>query len=489
MHHCVLLWSRDLISEWHDNSLAGHLGVRKVYATLSQHYFWPDMDKDVGEYVRACPECQRTKSTLQPRPEIHPLPVPERPFERISLDWVTGFPQSSYGNNVVLNIIDRFSKWAIIIPCKKSMNATQLADHLFTRVFSWVGFPQEIVGDRDTRLTASQMRKLKRQLNVRLKLSVAYHPQTDGSTERFNRTFLQMLRTTLSTGMHSNWEKNIPALLFAYHNTVHSSTGFTPHTLLFGWTPRDIRAPLAAFNPISKSLPDVESWLLSRRDEFEQAHIARERVRQGLRRDRKASARAHSYEVGDLVKVSTRVLPFRVSPAQTPKLLPLWLGPFKVLEHVGHGAYRLDLPDPYSHTHPVFNVADIRPWLTSDMQVFEQHFPAIPLHPSANPVIQVLDRRRSPGRVPKDLPVEDSPAKYLVLRRDGTQEWISKVHLTQQERWKVVQFETAYPRSTALPCESVVRYDIAEPAGSDMSGTTSPDEVEFDGRQLWQSHV
>jgi hypothetical protein len=118
------------------------------------------MDVDVEQFVRAYPECQRTKSTVQLCPEIRPLPVLERPFKCILLDWVTGSPQRSYGNNAVLNMIDRFSKWAIVIPCKRSMNATQLAHHLFTLAFSWVGLPHEIVGDRGTRLTVSQMRHL-----------------------------------------------------------------------------------------------------------------------------------------------------------------------------------------------------------------------------------------------------------------------------------------------------------------------------------------
>jgi hypothetical protein len=160
-----------------------------------------------------------------------------------------------------------------------------------------------------------------------------------------------------------------------------------------------------------------------------------------------------------------------------------------VVEHVGHGAYRIDLPEPYCHTHPVFNNADIRPWLASDMHVLEQHFPAVPLHPSVNTVIQVLDRRRSPGRVPKDLPVEDIPATYVVIRRDGTQEWVSKIQLSEQEQWKVAQFELKYPQSVALPCESVVRYVITEQTGSEMSAETSPDEVELDWRQLWRPRV
>jgi hypothetical protein len=87
-----------------------------------------------------------------------------------------------------------------------------------------------------------------------------------------------------------------------------------------------------------------------------------------------------------------------------------------------------------------------------------------------DPVIQVLDRCKSPGRVPKELPVDDLPAKHLVLRRDGTQEWVAKTHLSELEQWKVIQFEMKYPQSPAFPCESVVRYDFPELSVIDLSG-------------------
>jgi hypothetical protein len=126
------------------------------------------------------------------------------------------------------------------------------------------------------------------------------------------------------------------------HTTTLCIRPQEPFLTLFCWTSRDIRGPFTAFNPGSNIPPDIESWLLSHRDDFAQACIALERVRQATRRDRKASARVHSHEAGgDLVKLSTRILPFLVLPAQTPKLLFLWLGPFKVIEHDARGAYRI----------------------------------------------------------------------------------------------------------------------------------------------------
>jgi hypothetical protein len=111
-----------------------------------------------------------------------------------------------------------------------------------TRVFAWAGLPASIVGDRDARdrLSASRFCAVCKALNLKLKLSVAYHRQTDGATEIFNKTFLTMLRCFVNQ-YHSSWADLLPPLLYAYHNAVHSATGFTPHLLLFGWTPRDLR--------------------------------------------------------------------------------------------------------------------------------------------------------------------------------------------------------------------------------------------------------
>ena len=290
-----------LLHDYHCAAIAGHYGASKVLVAMSQHYYWPCMPADVEAFVRACPVCQVCKPTQQPTPSIKPLPVPDKPFQHITLDWLSGFPENKAGNPGTLNIIDRFSKWAVVIPCPKTMGDKAFVDALYVHFFSWAGLPGRITGDRDTRLTASRMRSLCKGLDLQLKLSVAYHPQTDGQTESFHKTFLSMLRTQVNR-YHSDWQEAIPALLYAYHNTVHSATGYTPHLLLFGWTPRDLRAPLSSPLPASGHA-DVDAWLARRADHFATAQVRLEHARQSMIRARKASAAAHSYAPGDLVKV------------------------------------------------------------------------------------------------------------------------------------------------------------------------------------------
>jgi transposase InsO family protein len=379
-----------LMHEFHGVPFAGHFGHHKVYLAMAQHYYWPGMADDVKAYVQACPVCQRVKSTVQPRVDLHPLPVMSKPFEQITLDWLTGLPTTSQGFDGVLNIVDKFSKWAVVLPCQKSMSTKELVDLLWTRVFAWAGLPASIVGDRDTRLSASRFRAVCKALNLKLKLSVAYHPQTDGATEVFNKTLLNMLRCFVNQ-YHSNWVDMLPPLLYAYHNTVHSATGFTPHLLLFGWTPRDLRAPLSSVP--SGLVPGVEEWLQCRKDQFNFAAVAMERARVAMVRAQHASANAHVYYPGDLIKISTRVLLLRAPSSQSRELQTRWIGPLMVVEEVAPGAYRVATPDSYKLNHDVFIVADICPWLSHESHVLHVDCPPVVPHPALNPVVQVLDRR------------------------------------------------------------------------------------------------
>ena len=150
--------------------------------------------------------CQRMKVKPQPAPEMRPLDAPRRPFEFITLDWLGGFPTNKHGNNSVLNIVCKFCEWVITIPCDKRMGSEDLCEVLYDKVFSWVGLPLKILRDRDTRLRASQMRALHKYLGVRLMMSTAYHPQTDGQSENFHKAFLSVLKALVNK-YHSNWEE------------------------------------------------------------------------------------------------------------------------------------------------------------------------------------------------------------------------------------------------------------------------------------------
>jgi hypothetical protein len=254
----------------------------------------------------------------------------------------------------------------------------------------------------------------------------------------------------------------VPAVLYAYRNTVHSATGFTPHYLMFGWEPTDLRVPLSAF-PHPSSHPDIGAFLGRRAEEFKLAQRNIEHARQAMISARKASANAHTYAENDLVKVSTRVLRPKPVSTQVPKLQPSWVGPFKVLESIGPNAYRLQLPHEYRLVHDVFNAVDLRPWLQHEAHALEPGYPqpAVFPHPSLNPIVQVLDRSRLPGRVRTVDDPLDIPCRYLVLRRSGDTEWLRSSASVLEEpvvAALVRDFELRFPRSSRLPCNSVANY-------------------------------
>ena len=466
----------DILREFHCTSIAGHYGAPKVMAAVQQWYFWPNMSADVTRFVQACPVCQLKKSTPQPRVHVYPLPVPSKPFTHITLDWVLVQPSAGRKNkhDSLLNVIDRFTKYAIVIPCSKASGTHVMCEALWKEVFAVYGLPESITGDRDTRLTAKEMRALCRFLTVQMKLSVAYHPQTDGQSEVFHRVFLSTLRCFCDDNS-KNWADLLPALRYAYNNTVHSATGYTPFKLLHGWTPRDIRAPLAALPP--DGYGDVDNWLAKRQRELKAAQVPLERARAAMVAAQKASSRAHVYKVGDKVKVSTRVLPLR-DATLARKLQQRWIGPLEVVEVVTPGAYRLEMPNHYDLVHDVFSAHDIRPWLDYETHCHDPDAPELPdvqAHPSLNEVLQVVNRRRC-GPAPSGCEPTDIPAQYCCILRDGRVEWRPGTHLnTPAERLLVEGFETEYPRSADRPCEPTSAYADAEL----QVDYDSPDEVEL----------
>jgi transposase InsO family protein len=474
-----------LISEFHDVPIAGHLGWKKCYHAMAQHYYWPGMAETIRLYVIRCPVCQRTKTTNQPCPPIRPLPAPPRPFGPITLDWISGFPRDRRGKDSILHIVDRFSQWAISIPCTKNMTSAQLCDLIWKEVFSWVGLPASIIGDRDTRFSASHFRKLCIYLGVKVKLYIAYHPQTDGTSERFHSSMLKMLRAFCQEN-HKSWSEYIPALLYAYHNTIHTAHGTTPHLALFGWSPRDLRAPLYSVDPdVSSGDLDVDEWLRTRSHALRKAQVSIEYAREAMIRAQKASDKPHVYAVGDLVKISTNALPLHIESSQKPKLLPKYIGPLPVVS-VSDKVIQVKLPQEYDQVHDKFNVIDVRPWLHCDRSL-DVSYPPVAPHPALNPIVQVLDRKQY-GRAPRVIAsFLDIPCQYLVVYKDQSTEWIRNTALTETRDVQLVRaFEKAFPRSEALPCNPVRDYGAAKI--NNWEDGVSDDELDLVAHQAVDEH-
>lgn len=180
----------ELIQTYHDSPVAGHWGITKTLELLQRHFRWFKMKEDVKEYVMTCPVCQGlTVPNHKPYGVLQPLPIPDRPFREISMDWITGLPHSRRDTveyNSILTIVDRLTKIAIFVPVQDTMRAPELAELLYYEVECRYGPPSAITSDRDSRITSAYWAELCKYALIKRRISTAFHPQTDGQTEILN---------------------------------------------------------------------------------------------------------------------------------------------------------------------------------------------------------------------------------------------------------------------------------------------------------------
>lgn len=215
------------LTEHHDHITAGHFGVRKTLERLSRDYYFPKMASFVEDYVNSCDLCQRNKhSTHKLYGLLNQLSVPIRPWSSISMDFIVKLPPSKLSGSIdttkydsIWVVVDRLTKMAHFIPCQETMNATQLAKLYLIHLFPIHGLPDNVISDRGTLFTSNFMRALCSLLGVKQKLSTAFHPQTDGQTERTNQTLEQFLRIYCNY-QQSNWSDLLAFAAFAY-NSAH----------------------------------------------------------------------------------------------------------------------------------------------------------------------------------------------------------------------------------------------------------------------------
>ncbi|GJP60385.1 hypothetical protein CLOP_g17596 [Closterium sp. NIES-67] len=212
-----------LIQESHDNPTSRHFGVDKTTKTLQRNYYWPNMADDVREYVSSSTACQIMKSSHQRAAGLlQPLDPPERPWQHITMDYMTGLPAGPSGNDAILVVVDRLTKMAHFIACQQTITAEQTTQLFIANIIRLHRLPTAIISDRDPKFTSDFWRHLWDQFGTKLQFSSAYHPQTDGQTERVNQTMEQLIRTTCTDPQ--TWEKSLPLLEFAYNNAPSATT-------------------------------------------------------------------------------------------------------------------------------------------------------------------------------------------------------------------------------------------------------------------------
>jgi hypothetical protein len=183
----------------HDAEFSGHQGVDRTLHNLSRHYWWPGLRQHVRKYVAECDSCQRNKaSNLAKAGLLQPLPIPEAPWRTITMDLITDLPETELGYDSVVVFVDKLTKMTHIAPCNKAISAEEFAQVYLTHVVRLHGFQQFIISDRDPRWTGDFWRQVCKLFDTKLKFSTAFHPETDGQTERMNRTVEETLRHYVS---------------------------------------------------------------------------------------------------------------------------------------------------------------------------------------------------------------------------------------------------------------------------------------------------
>ena len=351
---------RRLIHEVHDTPTGGHMGLAKTMARLTSTCWWPGMKAMIADYVRGCVTCAATKPSLEkPAGTLRPLPIPEKPWRVISIDFVGPLPRTPDYFNYVLVVVDKFSKQAHYIPTTTNVTAKETAELLLTNIVRLHGLPEAIISDRGHEFVAALFQEVWKAMGTELRMSTAYHPQSDGQTERVNRELEQQLRTHANrTG--SNWKQWLSVVEMHYNSDVHESTGKTPYEMN-GVDWRDQWA-LAMRSPRS-SLSNDEANDLMRdiRTTWEDARQMMLKMREQQRKYADQRRRDERYQVGDLVMLSTDKL-----AVGRGKLKDRWVGPFPVVEAYSNGVnVRLELPDEYSRLHPVFHVERLKRFVPS----------------------------------------------------------------------------------------------------------------------------
>jgi hypothetical protein len=357
------------------------------------------LSHDVQEYVRTCAVCQRSKAPRHSKHgQLAPLPIPRDIFEEVTLDFITGLPPARDSSgcvfDAILVIVDRLSKMAIYIPALKTWDAKQFAESYFNNVILKHGIQKGIVSDRGSIFTSEFWTEICYQLQVKRRLSTAFHPQTDGQTERQNQTLENYLRI-FTTEQQNDWVTLLNTAQFAYNNSIHDSTKTTPFYVVYG------KHPLLTLPP-EDSRPEGE--VPNAVERVQRMHSAREKAAEHLKRAQEYQRRHYDkkhkpefFRKGELVLLSTKHINLANQPSK--KLSSKFIGPFRVQDAVGTQAYRLILP-PHYRIHNIFHISLLERWKSRTNQ--EENTQPPDINPEGEEVWEVekiLEKRKKNGQI------------------------------------------------------------------------------------------
>ncbi|GJX45045.1 putative reverse transcriptase domain-containing protein [Tanacetum coccineum] len=354
-----------IMHESHKSKYSIHPGSDKMYHDLKMLYWWPNMKADIATYVSKFLTCAKVKAEHQRPSGLLVQPdIPEWKWEKITMDFITKLPKTAAGFDSIWVIVDRLTKSAHFLPMKETDSTEKLTRLYMKEIVARHGIPVSIISDRDSHFTSRVWKSLHEALGTQLNLSTAYHPQTDGQSERTIQTLEDMLRACV-IDFGNGWDRHLPLVEFSYNNSYHTSIKAAPFEALYG---RKCHSPVcwAEVGEAQLTRPEIihetTEKIFKIRDRMQAA-----RNRQKSYADRRR--RPLEFEVGD--KVMLKVAPWNgvMRFGKRGKLNPRYIGPFRIIERIGPVAYRLELPQELSRVHNVFYVCNFKKYLSDDTLV------------------------------------------------------------------------------------------------------------------------
>lgn len=432
-----------IFHECHDTPISGHLGTAKTTELITKYFYWPGIQEEIKQYVKTCNSCQRNKPSHQvPTGLLQPLPIPDSLWSDISMDLITHLPKSLNGNDCIVVFVDRLSKQFHAIPTNTNVSAVELVSIFFREVVRHHGIPSTIVSDRDPRFTAHFWRTIFEMLRTKLAMSTSFHPQTDGQTERANRTIEDILRSYVNS-LQDDWDEYLPFAEIAYNKSIQASTGFSPYYLNTGRDlPTLLTHALKDATGVKNEAAAVKAERWSEALEKAKENIQKAQTRQITYADE--HRRDFSFEVGDRVLLSTANLRSSIIVG-APKLLPKFIGPYTIKKIISRNAYELELPNTI-HIHPVFHIHLLKPYLDPN-----KDFPSRIRNPTPEPefidedepawnVESILKKRRRGRNIEylvkwQDYPIEEAtwePLENLENADEAIQEFEDRENISRK---------------------------------------------------------
>ncbi|THH26480.1 hypothetical protein EUX98_g7699 [Antrodiella citrinella] len=361
----------EVMAESHNVITEGaHAGYHRTYNRVASTYYWPRMSRDVRRYVSTCDLCQKAKPRRHaPIGLLRPIPIPSRPFEVVTMDFIPELPTSNGFDNVLV-IVDKLTKYGLFIPTTTNITEKETADLFFKHVVTHYGLPRQVITDRDARWRNDFWKQLCSNMGMVRALTTAHHPQADGQTEVLNQHLEIALRSYINP-QRDDWSNHLDALALSYNTTPHTATTFPPSYLLYGFLPMTRSTVIHSSDSVTRphatdAIHDTANQMSA---EFQTYRLQAQRA---LRLGQLQQERSYNkgrlqteYKVGDFVVINPHSLDLlRKETGRGKKLLMKYDGPFEVLQRISPVTYRLRLPASYK-IHPIINIAHLEAYTPS----------------------------------------------------------------------------------------------------------------------------